>query len=549
VSSVADPTNDRATTPWAWWIALALPVAGLAVLLARPEIDLHWEHHPSHFWLVLITAGVNVALAYVTNVVAGRQGDARLVLISLAFFASAGFLGLHALATPGVLLEGSNTGFVIATPAGLFIAAGFAAASVTGLAGPRAVTVLRRRSLMLGGLVALMVVWGVISLANLPPLQGPPPGTEAIGPLSVLAAVGVGLYAFSAWRTLDFYRQRGGIVVLAIGVALLLLGEAMVAIVLSRNWRISWWEWHVLMLVAFAAIALGARAEYRRSGSLTAAFGGLYLEATLARIDRRQARAIAAVAAAGERGESTDKVLAELRRDGASTDEVALLSHAADELRRLDTLFRPYLPSNLATRLRNEPDVARLGGAEREVSVLFADLAGFTSFSETRSPTDVITMLNSYWAVVVPAIERGGGVVEHFAGDGVLASFNTAGDQADHASRASATALAIIEAGRPVAATHPDWPIFRAGVNTGPAIVGNVGAEGRRSFTVIGDTTNLAARLLALGEPGTVVVAAATWDRLGSGRDGVSLGPSHVKGKRDPVMAWVLRGLEPAASP
>jgi class 3 adenylate cyclase len=523
-------------------------MAGLALLLARPEIDLHWEHHPSHFWLVLITAVVNIALAYVTNIVAGRLGDARLVLISLAFFASAGFLGLHALATPGVLLEGSNTGFVIATPVGLFIASGFAAASVTALIGTRAATVLRHRSLMLGGLVALMIVWGVISLANLPPLQGPPPGTEAIGPLSALAAVGVGLYAFAAWRTLDFYRQRGGIVVLAIGVALVLLGEAMVAIVLSRNWQISWWEWHVLMLVAFAAIALGARAEYRRSGSLTAAFGGLYLEATLARIDRRQARAIAAVAAAGERGESTDRVLAELLRDGASTDEVALLSHAADELRRLDTLFRPYLPSNLATRLRVEPDVTRLGGAEREVSVLFADLAGFTSFSETRSPTEVITMLNSYWAAVVPAIERGGGVVEHFAGDGVLASFNTADDQPDHPSRAAATALAIIEAGRPLAATHPDWPIFRAGVNTGPVIVGNVGAAGRRSFTVIGDTTNVASRLLALGEPGQVVVAEATWERLGPGRDGVALGPSRVKGKREPVLAWVLRGLEPSAA-
>ena len=548
MGSNAQATDDGAKTPWAWWIAFALPLAGLALLLARPEIDLHWEHHPSHFWLVLITAVLNVALAYVTNVVAGRLGDARLVLISLAFFASAGFLGLHALATPGVLLEGSNTGFVIATPVGLFIASGFAAASVTALIGPRAATVLRHRSLMLGGLVGLMIVWGVISLANLPPLKGPPPGSEAIGPLSALAAVGVGLYAFAAWRTLDFYRQRGGIVVLAIGVALVLLGEAMVAIVLSRNWQISWWEWHVLMLIAFAAIALGARAEYRRSGSLTAAFGGLYLEATLARIDRRQARAIAAVAAAGERGESTDGVLAELRRDGASTDEVALLSHAADELRRLDTLFRPYLPSNLATRLRVEPDVARLGGAEREVSVLFADLAGFTSFSETRSPTEVITMLNSYWADVVPAIERGGGVVEHFAGDGVLASFNTADNQPDHPSRASATALAIIEAGRPLAATHPDWPIFRAGVNTGPVIVGNVGAEGRRSFTVIGDTTNLAARLLALGEPGQVVVAGATWDRLGPGRDGVALGPSRVKGKREPVLAWVLLGLEPARS-
>ena len=523
----------------------ALPLAGLVLLVARPEIDLHWEHHPSHFWLVLITAVVNVALAYVTNVVAGRLGDARLVLVSLAFFASAGFLGLHALATPGVLLEGSNTGFVIATPAGLFIASGFAAASVTAFVGTRAARVLRNRSLMLGGLVALMVVWGVISLADLPPLQGPPPTAEAIGPLSLLAGVGVGLYAFAAWRTLDFYRQRGGGVVLAIGIALVFLGEAMVAIVLSRNWSISWWEWHVLMLVAFAAIALGARAEYRRSGSLTAAFGGLYLEATLARLDRRQARAIAAVAAAGERGESADAVLAELRRDGASTDEVALLSHAADELRRLDALFRPYLPSNLATRLRNEPEVARLGGAEREVSVLFADLAGFTSFSETRSPTDVITMLNAYWAVVVPAIERGGGVVEHFAGDGVLASFNTADDQPDHAKRAGATALAIIEAGRPLAESQSDWPIFRAGVNTGPVIVGNVGAAGRRSFTVIGDTTNLAARVLALGEPGSVVVAQATWDLLGPGRDGSALGPHVVKGKREPVLAWVLRGLEP----
>jgi class 3 adenylate cyclase len=548
VSSDPQSTDVGAKTPWPWLIAFALPLAGLAVLLARPEIDLHWEHHPSHFWLVLITAGINVALAYVTNVVAGRQGDARLVLISLTFFASAGFLGLHALATPGVLLEGSNTGFVIATPAGLFIASGFAAASVTALAGPRAAVVLRRRSLLLGGLVGLMIVWGVISLADLPPLQGPPPVAEALGPLSVLAAIGVGLYAFAAWRTLDFYRQRGGIVVLAIGVALVLLGEAMVAIVLSRNWNISWWEWHVLMLVAFAAIALGARAEYRRSGSLTAAFGGLYLEATLARIDRRQARAIAAVAAAGERGESTDRVLADLRRDGASTDELALVASAADELRRLDTLFRPYLPSNLAARLRAEPGAARLGGAERVVSVLFADLAGFTSFSETRSPTDVITMLNAYWAVVVPAIERGDGVVEHFAGDGVLASFNTADDQPDHARQASATALAIIEAGRPLAAAHPDWPIFRAGVNTGPVIVGNVGAEDRRSFTVIGDTTNLAARLLALGEPGTVVVAEGTWDRLGPGRDGVSLGPSRVKGKREPVMAWVLRRLEPSAS-
>jgi class 3 adenylate cyclase len=529
--------------PAAWLFLLGLPVAGLAVLLAKPDADLTWEHHPSHFWLVLVTAVVNVALAYVTNIVAGRHRDARLVLISLAFLTSAGFLALHALATPGVLLAKSNAGFAIATPIGLCIASVFAAASVTSLAGPGARTVLRHRSVLLGGLVGLMLVWAFVSVAGLPPLDGPPPPTEAVGPLGLLAAIGLALYSFAAWRTFDFYRHRGGVLVLAIAVALVLLGEAMVAIAVSRNWRLSWWEWHLLMLLAFATIAWGARFEYRRSGSLSAAFGGLYLEATLANIDRWHARAIAAVAAAGERGDSTDRVLDELRRDGATRDEVELLTRAAGEVRRLDALFRPYLPAHLASRLRTEPTAGRLGGVERDVSVVFADLAGFTSFSEAHAPPEVISMLNAYWAVVVPIIDDAGGVVEHFAGDGVMASFNAAGDQPDHARRASSTALAIVDAGRRVAAGEVDWPNFRAGVNTGPAVVGNVGAVDRRSFAVIGDTTNVAARLLALGESGQVVVAEATWNALGTGRDGVSLGPARVKGKRRPVEAWILHAV------
>src|SRR5215208_7851032 len=121
---------------------LALPVIGLALLLVQPEIDLAWEHHPSHFWLVLLTAAVNVALAYVTNVVASRQRDARLLLVSLAFLASAGFLGLHALATPGVLLEGKNAGFTIATPVGLLLASCFAALSGLDIGPERSLAVL-----------------------------------------------------------------------------------------------------------------------------------------------------------------------------------------------------------------------------------------------------------------------------------------------------------------------------------------------------------------------------------------------------------------------
>ncbi|MCA1837875.1 MAG: adenylate/guanylate cyclase domain-containing protein, partial [Actinobacteria bacterium] len=112
-----------------WAVLIALPLLGLGLLLWQPALDIQWEHHPAHFWLVLGIALVSGILAFVMGEAAHHRGDARLFLISLALLVSSGFLGLHALATPGVLLEGSNTGFVIATPIGLVIASVFSAAS------------------------------------------------------------------------------------------------------------------------------------------------------------------------------------------------------------------------------------------------------------------------------------------------------------------------------------------------------------------------------------------------------------------------------------
>jgi adenylate cyclase len=528
--------------PWLVPVSITLPIAGLALLLARPEFDHKWEHHPSHFWLVLISAAVSLVLGYVTNVAAGRFRDARLVLISFSFMAAAGFLGLHALATPGVLLEQPNVGFTVATPLGLGLAAIFAAASTSSIAGPGAPTVLRARSAILAGLIGLMVVWGVLSIARLPPLDGPPPATEGVGLLTLLGVLAVVLYVFAAWRTYRLFRERGGAILLTIAVALVLLAEAMIAIVVSRNWQLSWWEWHVLMLAAFVLIALGAREEYRRSGSLTGAFGGLYLEQTLARIDRWHAGAIAAVASAQAAGRPVDRVLDRLRNEGATSDEVALLAGTAEQLRRLDASFQPYLPSVVADRIRRGDAATGLAGEEQIVSVVFADLAGFTPFSETRPPTEVLEMLNAFWAAVVPAIDSAGGVIEHFAGDGIMAIFNARGDQPDHAKRAARAARAIVDAARPIAASRPGWPLFRVGVNTGPAVLGDVGAAERRSFAVIGDTTNTAARLMTAAEPGQIVVGRRTWEALGDERAGVALGGIRVKGKREPVEAWRLEG-------
>ena len=152
-------------------------------------------------------------------------------------------------------------------------------------------------------------------------------------------------------------------------------------------------------------------------------------------------------------------------------------------------------------------------------------------------------MLNAFWGVVVPGIDRAGGVIEHFAGDGVMAIFNAGGDQPDHARRAAQAAEAIVDAARPWPPSHPGWPIFRVGVNTGPAVVGDVGAAGRRSFAAIGDTINTAARLMTAAEPGQIVVGRATWEALGPDRVGVELGAVRVKGKREAVEAWRLGPL------
>jgi adenylate cyclase len=535
----SEPGRDAARL-WPVGLVLVLPLIGLAVLIARPEFDLHWEHHPSHFWLVLIAAAVNVVLAYVTNVAAGRYRDARLTLVSLAFLASAGFLGLHALATPGVLLPDANIGFAIATPVGLIIASAFAAASATPLAGPRAMDVLRARTALLWGLIAFMVLWAFASIAQVPPLDGPPPAREGAGILDVLSIVAVGLYGFAAWQLARQFQRRGGTILLAMVAAIVLLAEALIAMVVSRNWHFSWWEWHLLLLAAFATIALAARSEYGRLGSLAGAFGGLYLEATLARVERWYASAVASVAAA-EAGEgSTDRVLADLRREGATEEELTLLSQTAREVGRLDASFRPYLPSVVSERIHRRGAGPSPLGEERVITAMFADLSGFTPYSESHGPREVVEMLNTYWAEVVPVIDRSGGTIEHFAGDGLLTLFNADGDQPDHAARAVRVAREILAVTGRLAVDHPDWPVFRLGINTGAAVVGVVGTDARRSFAAIGDPVNTGARLMTVATAGEIVVGATTWALLADPTAGEPLGPVRVKGKREPVEAWRL---------
>lgn len=522
---------------------LALPLAGLALLLAVPELDVVWMHPPSHFWLVLGVAVVNVVLGALTSEAASRRSDPRLFLVSLALLSSAGFLGLHALATPGVVLAEKNAGFVVATPIGLLLASVFAAGSALDLDSPGARLLTRSPRGLRLALAAVLLAWAAASVAGVPPLNRPPP-EEAPLPIALLTPLALGLYTFAAMRYAELYRRRRRTLPLAVAVAFVLLAEAMVAVAFGRSWHATWWEWHVLMAIAFGAIVIAAQVEYRREHSFSSAFGGLYLERTLERIDRRYSDSLARMVEAIRGDEPLAPILDELRREGFSGEEIALTERSARELSRIDRLFRGYVGPTLAERLQRDPELARLGGMELEVTVLFADLAGFTTFSEGRSPADVVDMLNGYWETVVPiVVEHERGLIERFAGDAILVVFNALGDQPDHAVRAARAALAVQERTERAASSHPGWPHFRIGINTGRAVMGNVGAGEQRSFTAIGDTTNVAARLQTAARPGQILAGPATYERVRGVVLAEPVGALELKGKAAPVEAYALTVL------
>ncbi len=180
----------------------------------------------------------------------------------------------------------------------------------------------------------------------------------------------------------------------------------------------------------------------------------------------------------------------------------------------------------------------------REVSVLFADLQGFTTFSERVSPREVFAMLNAYFDAIVPAVARGeGGTVDKFIGDAIMLTFNTRGDQPDHALRAARAGLALQREAARVQTANPGWPRFRVGVNSGPAIVGLLGPRGARSYTVVGDVVNVAARLEGSADAGEVVVGEATRAALGAGATLEPLGEVALKGKTASVRTFRLVAL------
>jgi class 3 adenylate cyclase len=206
------------------------------------------------------------------------------------------------------------------------------------------------------------------------------------------------------------------------------------------------------------------------------------------------------------------------------------------------SMVQRFLPSELVRVASADPRRLELGGEIAEVTVMFADLGGYSTYAESRAPAEVVGLLNRYFAAALPAILAEGGTPMQLPGDAIFAVFGAPTPQADHAVRACRAATTLLERTAAFAKEPMAGPRFAIGINTGPALVGNIGSEEFRNFTAIGDTTNVAARLQSLAGAGEIVVGPATAARLDGSVVLAPLGAVQVKGRSSPVEAFRVEG-------
>ncbi|TEU17358.1 MAG: PAS domain-containing protein [Anaerolineales bacterium] len=230
------------------------------------------------------------------------------------------------------------------------------------------------------------------------------------------------------------------------------------------------------------------------------------------------------------------------------TQGVAIVVDDVTETRRLQAIqdmFRRYLSPAVVDRLPSDPAQLKLGGHRQEVSILFADLRGFTSFSEKLPPEEMMDTLNRYLSMAAEAILAYEGTLDKFMGDAVMAIFNAPLPQEDHALR---TVKAAVAMQRAIADYHRQLGekrglSFGVGINVGEVVVGNIGTTARMDYTAIGDAVNLAKRLEENVGGGRILLSQSTYERVKDHVNVKALPPLKVKGRMEPEPVYELISL------
>lgn len=231
--------------------------------------------------------------------------------------------------------------------------------------------------------------------------------------------------------------------------------------------------------------------------------------------------------------------------------------------RKIRAMFSNYITERVVAELIRNPEMAKLGGERREITVLFSDVRGFTSFSEKHAPEEVVAILNEYLAEMTEIVLKWEGTLDKFIGDAILAFWGAPMQQDNHAELAVRCALNMIDRLKEL---QKKWQLenrvpfdIGIGINTGEVIVGNIGAEGKKmDYTVIGDEVNLGSRVESLTRKYGVhiIITEFTLNKISGGVSGGGLGHLSinglgsvvVKGKEKPVALYELGALDHGCS-
>jgi class 3 adenylate cyclase len=279
--------------------------------------------------------------------------------------------------------------------------------------------------------------------------------------------------------------------------------------------------------------------------------GGLLAVALAVIVARRLTRPVVALTGAAARvagGDLSPSVPV------TSRDEVGQLTRAfngmVEGLRQREIIrnaFGRYVSPEVAQAVLESPGGLSLGGRKREVSVLMSDLRGYTRFAEHGDPSGVMEVLNDYLGRMADIVIAHGGTVNEFIGDAIFAVFGAPIEHPDHAERAAATALAMQRAMDELndANATRGRPRFEMGIgiNTGEAVVGNIGSEQRTKYAVVGAAVNLAARVESCTVGGQVLLSESTVRYLGPLAEVAPPIHAELKGLDAPVALYELRGL------
>src|SRR6266850_3129050 len=237
-----------------------------------------------------------------------------------------------------------------------------------------------------------------------------------------------------------------------------------------------------------------------------------------------------------------------------SRDEVGRLTRAFNEmiegLRQRDFIrntFGRYVSPEVARELLASPEAQRLGGEKREVTVLMSDLRGYTRFAELGDAQDVMAVLNEVLGRMTDVIIAHGSTINEFIGDAIFAIFGAPLAHPDHAERAAAAAIAMQRAMADVNEAHAQRGLPRfemgVGINTGEAVVGNIGSEQRAKYAVVGAAVNLAARVEGCTVGGQIFLTTSTLERIRGLAEVAPPVPVEVKGIAEPLLLYELRGI------